>query len=259
MEKVMLDKKRDLISGILVAVVFAAIAFSQDRLLYTTLRPANWDIYLFEGQGSEPRRLTDDPALDYNPVFSPDGRWVVFCSERRGNPDLYALDLKNGGQPRLLTDNDSMEDAPAFSPDGKRIVFVSTRDGNADIFTMPFDSENPKASSQAVNLTRGAGGDFNPAFSPDGRHIAFSSDRAHANGLGAYQQMRAPGSDELFKFPTSRTSIYVMDADGKNVRRLTQPDGVDGSPVWSADGTSIYFYSKRRGGRNYRIWRMKAD
>jgi dipeptidyl aminopeptidase/acylaminoacyl peptidase len=124
---------------------------------------------------------------------------------------------------------------------------------------MPFDPENPKASSQAVNLTRGAGGDFNPTFSPDGRHIAFSSDRAYADGLGAYQQMRSRCSDELFKFPTSRTSIYVMDADGKNVRRLTQPDGVDGSPVWSADGMSIYFYSKRRGGMNYRIWRMKAD
>src|SRR5262245_64384846 len=187
----MINKKRDMISGIITAVFLATMAFSQDRIFYTTLRPANWDIYLFDGSGSGPRRLTDDPALDYNPVFSPDGRWVVFCSERRGNPDLYALDLKNGGQPRLLTDNDSMEDAPSFSPDGKRIVFVSTRDGNADIFTMPFDPENPKASSKAVNLTRGMGGDFNPAFSPDGRHIAFSSDRA--NGLGAYQQMRALG------------------------------------------------------------------
>ena len=80
---------------------------------------------------------------------------MVFCSERRGNPDLYALDLKNGGQPRLLTDNDSMEDAPAFSPDGKRIVFVSTRDGSADIFTMQFDSDDPKASSlRAYGLAR---------------------------------------------------------------------------------------------------------
>ena len=110
----MFKQKRNFISIILTVFVLATIAFSQDRILYSTLRPANWDIYLFDGQGREPRRLTDDPALDYNPVFSPDGRWVVFCSERRGNPDLYTLDLKNGGQPRLLTDNDSMEDAPAF-------------------------------------------------------------------------------------------------------------------------------------------------
>jgi Tol biopolymer transport system component len=255
----MFKKKRDLISIILTIFVLTIVAFAQDRILYTTLRPANWDIYLFDGQGRAPRRLTVDPALDYNPVFSPDGRWVVFCSERRGNPDLYALDLKNGGQPRLLTDNDSMEDAPAFSPDGRQIVFVSTRDGNADIFAMPFDSDNPKASSKAVNLTHSAGGDFNPAFSPDGRRIVFSSDRAHATGLETYQRMKGLGADQFFRYPTSLTSIYAMDADGKNVKRLTQPDGVDGSPAWSADETSVYFYSKRRGSKNYRIWRMKAD
>jgi Tol biopolymer transport system component len=259
----MFKKIRDLSSIILTVLVLGAIAFSQDRILYTTLRPANWDIYLFDGPGSEPRRLTDDPALDYNPVFSPDGRWVVFCSERRGNPDLYALDLKKGGQPRLLTDNDSMEDAPAFSPDGRRIVFVSTRDGNADIFTMRFDSDDPKASSKAVNLTRGAGGDFNPAFSPDGRRIVFSSDRAHATGLEAFQMMsqlmKRGGPDEFYKYPMNLTSVYVMDADGKNVKRLTQQDSVDGSPVWSADGKSVYFYSKRRGDKNFRIWRMNAD
>ncbi|HKQ79119.1 MAG TPA: hypothetical protein VJ810_35820 [Blastocatellia bacterium] len=257
----MFNKKRDVVSGILTLVILTTIAFSQDRLIYTTLRPGNWDIYLFDGQGGEPRRLTDDPALDYNPVFSPDGRWIVFCSERRGNPDLYAIDLKNGGQPRLLTDNDSMEDAPAFSPDGRRIAFVSTRDGNADIFVMPFDTDNPKASSKAVNLTRSAGGDFNPAFSPDGRRIVFSSDRANLN-VNAFEEFRKrmeKGQNGLFKHPTNLTSIYVMDADGKNVKRLTQPDGVDGSPVWSADGTSVYFYSKRLGSKNARIWRMNAD
>jgi len=71
----MLKKKRDLISIILTIFVLTIVAFSQDRILYTTLRPANWDIYLFDDQGRAPRRLTDDPALDYNPVFSPDGRW----------------------------------------------------------------------------------------------------------------------------------------------------------------------------------------
>src|SRR5690349_18281275 len=63
----------------------------RERIVYTTFRPPNTDIFLFDTPASAPRRLTADPALDYNPVFSPDGQWVVFCSERRGNPDLYAL------------------------------------------------------------------------------------------------------------------------------------------------------------------------
>ena len=63
----------------------------RERIVYTTLRPANWELYLFD-HGAAPKQLTNDPALDYDPTFSPDGRWIVFCSERSGNPQLYALD-----------------------------------------------------------------------------------------------------------------------------------------------------------------------
>jgi Tol biopolymer transport system component len=56
-----------------------------DRVAYTSFQPAsNWDIYLFNHSGEAPQRLTDYPGLDYDPVVSPDGRWLVFCSERRG-------------------------------------------------------------------------------------------------------------------------------------------------------------------------------
>src|SRR5437588_13035777 len=71
-----------------------------ERIVFVSFRPGNWDIYYFDKPGSAPRPLTDDFGLDYDPTLSPDGRWVVFCSERRGNADLYALDLKNGGPPR---------------------------------------------------------------------------------------------------------------------------------------------------------------
>jgi Tol biopolymer transport system component len=207
----------------------------RERIVYTSFRPATMALYMFDSAGKAPKRLSTDSALDYNPVFSPDGRWVVFGSERRGNPDLYVLDLHNPGQSRLLTDSFAMEDAPAFSPDGKLLAFVSTRDGNADIFVMPFRPEGPDASAEATNLTRHQGGDFNPAFSPDGRQIAFSSDR------DGYRE----------------SEIYVMETDGSNARRLTYSPGWDGSPAWSQDGKWIYFYSQRNAAPG--IYRMRPD
>ena len=208
---------------------------AEEIIVYTGLRPANWELYLFESPGRAPRALTNDPDLDYNPVFSPDGRWIVFCSERRGNPDLYVLDPQHSGKPRPLTHSDALEDAAAFSPDGLQLAFVSTREGNADIYVMPFRPQGPDASAEAVNLTRQGGGDFNPTFSPDGRKIAFSSNR------DAYRA----------------SEIYVMEADGSSPRRLTQAKGWDGSPTWSLDGKAIYFYSEREG--RARIYRMNAD
>jgi len=213
-------------------------------VVYSTFRPGNWDIYYFPSRGAQPRRLTNDPGLDYDAVISPDGRWVVFCSERRGNPDLYAIDLQHEGPPRLLFGSDNMEDQPAFSPDGKTLAFVSDRDGTADIYVAPFDPEKTRSIDRATNITRHIGGEFRPAFSPDGKRIAFSADwDVPPTGLPA---SRSRESD-----------IYVMDADGKHMQRLTQSPGWDGSPKWSPDGRTIYFYSQRDGNKS-RIWAMDA-
>jgi Tol biopolymer transport system component len=203
-----------------------------EAIVYTSLGPPNWEIYLFDGTKAEPRRLTDDPARDYNAVFSPDGRWVVYTSERAGNADLYALDVEAGGEPVALTRHEAMDDAPGFSPDGGQLTFVSTRDGDADVFVMPFAPGDPGAESRAVNLTRRPGGDFNPAFSPDGRSIAYS----RQDDLGSI------GNLEAGVFGSAATDIYVMDADGSNPRRLSEPGVISGSPAWSADGGIIYYY-----------------
>jgi TolB protein len=235
-----------------------------EAVVYTTLRPPNWDIYLFDAPGGEPRRLTDDPALDYNAVFSPDGRWIVFTSERSGSADLYALDLTDGGPPVRLTSHHALDDAAAFSSDGRQLAFVSTRDGYADIFVMPFAPGDTTAESRAVNLTRRPGGDFNPAFSPDGRRIAFS------------RQERLWGP-EFFAGDTQEqfaVELYVMDADGSNIRRLSQPGPgfeldapgfdisvrfplVSGSPAWSPDGEALYYH--RVGAEGAEIRRTALD
>lgn len=228
-----------------------------EAVVYTTLRPPNWDIYLFDKPGGAPRRLTDDPALDYNAVFSPDGRWVVFTSERTGNSDLYAFDLKSGGPPIRLTQHHGMDDAASFSPDGRRLAFVSTRDGYADIFVISFAPGDSTAEYRAVNLTRRPGGDFNPTFSPDGRRIAFSrQDR--------WDDLNTPVRED------QAVELYVVDADGSNVRRLstrsaepTPPGGsgsfplVSGSPAWSRDGQAVYYY--RLGPEGFEIRRITSD
>ena len=221
---------------------------ARETIVYSSIQPSNWDLYLFESPGSEPRRLTKDPGLDYNGVISPDGRWVVFTSERSGNPDLYVLDLEGDAGPRPLVESPAMEDAAAISPDGRRLLFVSTRDGNADIFATAFRPWDPSAAGRAVNLTRHAAGDYNPAFSPDGTRILFSSSRdatvATSTGAG-------PPATYL------ASELYVMRADGSGVRRLTHHENWDGAPAWTPDGRQVVFYSQRDG--DPRIYRAGID
>ena len=221
---------------------------ARETIVYSSILPANWDLYLFDGPGSEPRRLTTDPGLDYNAAISPDGRWVVFTSERTGSPDLYVLDLHGNAGSRPLVEGPAMEDAAAISPDGRRLLFVSTRDGNADVFEMPFRPEDPAAAGEARNLTRHAAGDYNPAFSPDGARILFSSSRdtAVATSTGA-----SPGPTYL------ASELYVMEADGTGVRRLTRHESWDGAPAWTPDGQGVFFYSQRDG--ESRIYRTAVD
>jgi Tol biopolymer transport system component len=230
-----------LAAGALWWLAAATLLMAEDerrgRLLYTSIRPAALDVYLFE-PGSAAKALTDGPGHNYDAAFSPDGRWVVFSSEQSGNPHLYVLDLEHPGAARQLTRGRHMDAAPAFTPDGKTLLFVSDRDGNADVFSMPFLPDSASG-VQAKNLTHDTGGDFRPAVSPDGKTVAFSSDR-----------------DNERSFPF-RAEIYAMDLNGLSPRRLTTLGAMSGSPAWSRDGRTLYFYSGS--GRTFRIWAMNSD
>ena len=231
------------------------------RLVWQSLKPTNWNIYYFPELQAAPRQITSGPGLDYDAVLSPDGRWVVFTSERSGIPHLYALDIGEGGDPRLLIDSDSMQDQAAISPDGRTVAFMSDHSGSANLYRMPFDPSSTQPIGRATNLTNHSSGNFRPAFSPDGRWIAFSSDRD-----------RPVTSNPFFPFVRQREGdIYVIDLEGKNLRRLTDTPNWNGSAVWSPDGGTIYFYSGRnqktappqspilsqKGG--FELWAMHAD
>ena len=154
--------------------------------------------------------------------------------------EIYVMDADGGNQQNLTNDPNS-DGSPSWSPDGKRIVFTSKRDGNREnyeIYVMDADGNNRQ------RLTDNDFYDTHPSWSPDGERIAFMSWRdGHFIG----------------EFGLS-SEIYVMDADGKNTRRLTNNRKRDSSPSWSPDGKWIVFAADRKGDDvNYEIYVMDAD
>jgi len=228
---------------LLTPICTAAQQIPEDVIVFTTLRPGNHDIFIADNTEETIRQVTHHPALDYNATFSPDDRWLVFTSERNGNADLYALDLKNDLALFRLTNDAAMDDAADISPDGKYILFVSNRDGNPDIYKMPFRPGLPpeETARKAERLTRHPFGDFNPSFAPDGSKIVFS------------RQLNSK---------TGRiTDIHIMKQDGSGVHRLTdwqKLQKASGAPVWDPHGEFVYFHSWRRDESGF-IGRIRPD
>ena len=131
---------------------------SPQKIVFARVLPNAGQIGLFiaDADGSNERPLVGLGDIDYDPVWSPDGRSIVFTSDREGSADLFRVKPDGTGLERL-TDNPAYDDQAAFSPDGKQLVFVTTRNGGtADLWTLDLQTKKAKA------LTSGPGGDFRP-------------------------------------------------------------------------------------------------
>ena len=103
-------------------------------LLFGSTRDGNYEIYRATAtDGSGIRRLTRHRAQDVRPRFSPDGRRVVFVSNRDGNREINVMDA-DGSNEKRVTEHPERDDYPAWHPDGKRIVNVSERKGRFDLW-----------------------------------------------------------------------------------------------------------------------------
>ena len=187
-------------------------------------------------------RLTYSAARhDHGPMWSTDGRRIAFHSERgeplRGEDWATYVMNADGSDVRRLTSPVSNWDfarPQVLSPDWRKRVYMG---GNSEIYVMNADGSN------AERLTYSSGAwNTSPAWSPDGQRIAFHSDRDRRSRSGRGRDFE----------------IYVMNADGSNVERLTYSgDGSNAGPKWSADGRKIAFTSDRDG--NSEIYVMNAD
>ena len=216
----------DVPAGIEVTAPQVVLGTVTGSITFQSNRDGNDEIYVMNGDGSGLINLTNNPADDSAPFWSPDGKSIAFQSSRNGNSEVYVMSA-DGSNPTRLTNNPSDDAVDGWSPDGKRILFHTARDGNYEIYVMNADGSNQ------TNLTNSPADDEIPDWSPDGTKIAFTSDR--------------DGNPE----------IYVMNADGSDPSRVTNSPGEDLFPYWSPDGTSIAFYSHRDG--NSELYRMNVD
>jgi Tol biopolymer transport system component/putative hemolysin len=146
------------------------IAFSSTRAGRISGHASATDIFVMNADGSDPRNLTDSTTNDMYAVWSPDGQYIVFQSNRDGDWEIYVMGA-DGSNPRNLTNHEDNDFLPAWSPDGRTIAFDSERDGDREIYLMEADGSNVR------RLTNRQGMDGLPTWSPDGRYIAFQSDR----------------------------------------------------------------------------------
>lgn len=166
----------------------------------------NWDIFRMNASGEEVQQLTNSPDNDLYPRISPNSRRIAFVSDRSGNQDLFVMNA-DGSALQQLTWTPTLEKNPFWSPDGTRILFQSQRRGatSSSIYRIDADGRNMH---QIMSSTASS---FLPAtlWSPDGTHILF-----------------------LSKTEAGDTDMFVMDADGNHVRRLTSSVERDTYPAW---------------------------
>ncbi len=178
-------------------------AWSPDgtKLAFMSNRDGNMEIYVVNRDGTNLRRVTNNPGADATPTWSPTGTQLAFTSDRTGKPQVYVVNLDGTGL--LKISDESYCDRATWSPPPlNEIAYASQTGGGYEIRIFSFGTRESRG------ITDGIGSNESPAFAPNGRHIAFVSDR------------------------TGKPQIYTVARDGTDLRQITKT-GSNKYPNWS--------------------------
>jgi TolB protein len=200
---------------------------AETQLIFLSDENGSREIFVTDFDGHNQTQLTRDHTLNLTPIWSPDGKWIVYTSYGANNPDLVMIGAKGKKSKRTLLRLPGLNAAPAWSPVATRLALVLSKDRNPEIYL-----HDKKFPGGLKRLTRHFNIDTSPTWSPDGKRIAFASDRS---GTGAPQ-------------------IYIMNADQGDrgpVKRISFGSSHNDNPAWSPDGDKIAYTS--RVGKRFQI------
>jgi TolB protein len=244
-----------------------------------------------ELRSEKAEQLTAGHGYDYQPDWSPDGRWIVFARYDHDAVELWSLDLRDG-QTRQMTSGGAVNVEPRFSPDGKRLVFVSTSyRGHFHIFVGGFEDgllialrqlTPERVSSLPRYYYSQVDHEISPVWTRDGSEILFVSNRGHIHGTGGFWKIKAeltadsPAEAHEIHYeetnwkarpdfsPDGKRMVYasylgqawhqlwLMPAAGGDAFPISYGAFDNVNPRWSPDGSKIGFISNRGG--NTSLW-----
>lgn len=228
------------------------------------------DVATIAAAGGEIEVITRDASTNWNPVWSPDGKFLYFASDRSGNMGFWrvAIDEETGkveGEPEAVSTPSTFSRHLNFSRDGRRLIYVQTLQ-HSNVQAIKFDPNSEKTLGEPFGITQGDRRVLRPELSSDGTRFVMLVSRRTQDDIAVVNRdgsnWRDLTNDRFFDrwprwspdgkkiaFTSDRGvqyEIWVMDADGTNLRQLTFDSPGDASfPIWSADGTQILFRRNR--------------
>ena len=193
-------------------------------------------LWTVPADGGPPVQVTDDDHVNWNPVWSPDGRYLYFVSDRSGSMNVWRVPIdeatgKVQGEPVAMTTSSQSTGLLSLARDGRRIVYA-TDEGKSNLERHSLDPATHRVLGEAVPVTQGSRAVRSAAVSPDGQWIAF----------------------DIF---TPQEDLFLVKADGTRQSQLTSDAAKDRIPRWFGDGQHLLFYSDRGG--SYQAWTIRMD
>ena len=244
------------------------------KIAYVKRMPKGKAVFVSDIDGRNAKRITPADALSLLPAWDVSGKFLLFTSYLKGNPDVYRINLQTF-EMEWLSSKRGLNMGAAVSPDNKKIALTLSLDGNTEIYAMDWSGEN------LTRLTDSWGMDTSPSWSPDGKKIVFVSSRSgnpHLYVMGAdgssprrltfqgtYNQEPnwSPRPDGQIAFTARderlRFDIFLVHPETGVVTRLTQDQGDNEHPAHSPSGHHIVFTSTRPPQKGKAIYVMDVD